>query len=64
MDNLLSKTDNQIVKMYIKSLEPNEIKALEIAIDHLESSFDIEKSIGFIKFKQNLSSSPSSSSGF
>jgi hypothetical protein len=35
---------------YIKQLSENEKKALEIANDHLESSFSLEKSIGFIEF--------------
>ena len=35
---------------YIKQLNENEKKALEIANDHLESSFSLEKSIGFIQF--------------
>lgn len=35
---------------YIKQLSENEKKALEIANDHLESSFSLEKSIGFIQF--------------
>lgn len=35
---------------YIETLSINEKKALEIAKDHLQSSFSLEKSIGFIKF--------------
>ena len=45
--------NNQIVDKYIQSLNDNERKALEIAKNHLESSFDIEKSVGFIKFKES-----------
>ena len=42
------------VNNYIKSLTEKEIQAYRIAKDHLGSSFDITKSIGFIKFiKQN-----------
>ena len=44
--------NNQIVDEYIQSLNDKERKALEIAKNHLESSFDIEKSVGFIKFKE------------
>ena len=43
----------KMVEEYIKSLTPKEKKALEIAKDHLESSFSLEKSIGFLKFKAN-----------
>jgi hypothetical protein len=35
---------------YINHLSDNEKKALEIAKDHLKSSFSLEKSIGHIKF--------------
>lgn len=35
------------VEQYIKQLTPMEKKAHEIAIDHLETSFNIEKSIGY-----------------
>ena len=50
-----------LVRQYISSLSPNEKKAYHIAESHLESSFDVEKSIGFKVFKENLgdhSSSP------
>lgn len=36
---------------YIKELTPNEKKALEIAKDHLQTSFSLEKSIGFMEFQ-------------
>tara|TARA_Y100000992_G_scaffold134685_1_gene88948 strand:- start:1831 stop:1992 length:162 start_codon:yes stop_codon:yes gene_type:complete len=48
-----SMENNQIVDKYIQSLNDKERKALEIAKNHLESSFDIEKSVGFIKFKES-----------
>ena len=37
---------------YIRSLTPQERLVLEIAADHLESSFDISKSLGFIQWKE------------
>ena len=40
-------------KEYVKSLTDEESKTLEIARDHLESSFNMRKSIGFIKWKEN-----------
>ena len=43
--------DDMMVKQYIDSLTPLEIQALEIAKDHLKSSFDIYKSIGFIEWR-------------
>mgnify|MGYP001212718874 FL=1 len=44
----------ELVKLYIDSLNKLEQKALIIAQQQLESSFNIEKSIGFIKFKEKL----------
>ena len=37
-------------EMYLKSLSPKEFKAYLIAKEHLSMSFDIEKSIGFLKW--------------
>ncbi len=44
----------ELVKLYIESLNILEQKALIIAQQQLESSFNIEKSVGFIKFKEKL----------
>jgi hypothetical protein len=44
-----SKLSIQIEK-YIESMTPKEKKAYQIAKSHLGSSFQIEKSIGFIAF--------------
>ena len=35
---------------YIKQLSESEKKALEIAKDHLQTSFSLEKSIGYNEF--------------
>lgn len=40
----------EIINNYIKSLNNFEKKAYEIAKEHLGSSFDITKSIGFLKW--------------
>ena len=37
---------------YIEQLSPQERLALEIAKDHLKSSFVIEKTIGYIKWRE------------
>ena len=37
-------------KAYINSLSEMEKKVLQIAIEHLETSFSLEKSIGFQKW--------------
>jgi hypothetical protein len=42
-------------KAYISQLTPMEKKVLEIAKSHLESSFSLEKSIGFQEWKKNIS---------
>ena len=44
------KSKNNTIKNYIESLNAIEHKALEISIEELESSFNIEKSIGFIEY--------------
>ena len=44
--------NKQLIEKYIQSLNEKEKQAIEIAKNHLESSFDIEKSIGFIEFKK------------
>ena len=43
---------DKIIEMYLKSMTESEKQAYLIAKNHLESSFDLEKSIGFIRFKQ------------
>jgi hypothetical protein len=47
-DNIFEKVSNQ--DEYILSLNEMEKKALEIAKSHLESSFNIEKSIGYLNW--------------
>tara|TARA_B110000285_G_C14538764_1_gene344056 strand:- start:183 stop:350 length:168 start_codon:yes stop_codon:yes gene_type:complete len=54
MDNTETHISTLIDK-YIQSFNPNEKKAYEVARDHLGSSFNIEISIGFIKYKNSLS---------
>jgi hypothetical protein len=52
---LISKSDNQYtneVNNYITSLSKEEKKTLEIAKSHLGTSFNMNKSIGFIQWQQ------------
>ena len=53
-DMLLSYIDNvedkNKIAKYLESLDNKEKKALEIAMDHLKSSFDIKKSVGYTKW--------------
>ncbi len=41
---------DKIINDYIKTLTPLELKGFNIAKDHLKDSFDIKKSIGFLKY--------------
>lgn len=48
-----SKTDEtELVQAYIASFTPEQKKVHEIAIRILESSYSVEKSIGFLEFKK------------
>ena len=44
--------DSNWVERYVAQLSASEKKAFDIAVTNLESSFDIEKSIGFQEFVQ------------
>ena len=50
--NTDTKTEELITK-YKDSLSEQERIVLKIAIEHLESSFDIEKSIGYLEWLKN-----------
>jgi len=46
---------NKMIDLYIQSLNEKELKAYLIAKSHLGSTFAAEKSVGFLKWKQNNS---------
>lgn len=48
--------DKALVEQYIAQFTPSEKIVYEIARKQLESSFCIEKSIGFLEYVKNLSS--------
>jgi hypothetical protein len=48
------KSKNNNVKNYIESLNHLEYKALAISIRELETSFSLEKSIGYINYTKEL----------
>ena len=48
----METTTPQLTEQYIKSLSDKEYQAYMIAKSHLGSSFDLEKSLGFIDWKQ------------
>lgn len=43
----------KLIELYIQSLNEKELKAYIIAKSHLSSSFAVEKSVGFLKWKEN-----------
>jgi len=50
------KSKNNSIKNYIESLEPLYYKALQISIRELESSFSLEKSVGYINYINSVNS--------
>lgn len=53
-DNVTKMPEKTLVEQYINTLTEKEKKAYEIAKSHLGSSFSMEKSWGFIKWKKSL----------
>ena len=47
-----------LIQEYLNSLSPKEYKAYMIAKSHLDSSFDMEKSIGYTQFVKNKPNYP------
>jgi hypothetical protein len=45
---------SEYVKLYIAQMTPQEKLVFNIAQEHLESSFDIEKSIGFKEWRKTM----------
>ena len=54
-NNNNNNNNNNDINEYIKLLTETELLILELARNHLESSFDIEKSIGYLEFQKNKS---------
>ena len=48
------QTQESLIEQYISQLNNQEKIVLKIATEHLKSSFDIEKSIGFQNWKKNV----------
>ena len=55
MEEELTKesTKEELHMLYISQMSVQERKAYEIAKEHLETSFNIDKSIGFIEWKKS-----------
>ena len=60
--NIYNNHKNLLVQQYMEQLSDTEKRALIIAHQQLETSFDIEKSIGFLEWKKNLSTTSSTTS--
>lgn len=58
MENKENETQQQ--ERYVQSLSEREHKAYLIAKSHLGSSFDLEKSIGYVDWKKKTHQTPSS----
>ena len=54
------KSQNNTFKDYIESLDTIHYKALTISIRELESSFSLEKSIGYIEYIKSINQSHTS----
>ncbi len=48
------ETEITMMERYLQSLSPKEYKAYNIAKEHLESSFTLEKSVGYLKWKSDM----------
>ena len=53
METIKTKSHSHLIDIYIDSLNDIEKKAYYIAKEQLQSSFSIEKSIGFIEWKKS-----------
>jgi len=51
---IMDNNKDPTITEYLSTLNEIEIKTLKIAQDHLGSSFNIKKSIGFINWKNKL----------
>lgn len=47
---VVAKTEEELINLYIEQLSPQEKIVLKIAREHLQSSFCIEKSLGFLEW--------------
>jgi hypothetical protein len=48
------QSKEELHMLYISQMTIQERKAYEIAKEHLETSFNIEKSIGFLQWNKNM----------
>ena len=53
MDNKETNKNEELIKLYIQTFNEKELKAYNIAKEHLGMSYQTDKSNGFIEWKQN-----------
>ena len=51
METISKSDESQYIELYIESMSAKELLAYSIAKSHLGSSFEIEKSVGYIQWK-------------
>tara|TARA_B100000424_G_scaffold230641_1_gene192572 strand:+ start:4477 stop:4665 length:189 start_codon:yes stop_codon:yes gene_type:complete len=57
MESNKESPQTNLEEQYIQSLNSKELIAIKIAKDQLKSSFDIQKSIGFLHYVKSMTSS-------
>jgi hypothetical protein len=57
----MNKEIKELTELYVESLSEKEMKAYLIAKSHLGSSFSLEKSVGFLKWKKKQEENATSS---
>ena len=53
IDDTIEKKENDIEKIYINALSSKELKAYNIAKEHLKTSFTLSKTVGYKKWKDD-----------
>ena len=53
-ESIKKQESKELHMLYISQMSVQERKAYEIAKEHLETSFNIDKSIGFIEWKKSI----------
>jgi len=48
----MDKIDTELAEIYVKNLPEKQLQGYNIAKSHLGMSFQVEKSVGFLKWKK------------
>tara|TARA_B100000902_G_C26859328_1_gene692238 strand:+ start:370 stop:558 length:189 start_codon:yes stop_codon:yes gene_type:complete len=52
ISTILQSNEQSYLDAYVKTFDEKELKAYNIAVEHLGMSFQLEKSIGYIAWKK------------